>query len=64
MQRPPTWDEMSNEEKELYGNTDKSKVTVHIDKKVYDYFIEKIKSAEKYAKGNKLGIWARTVDEQ
>ena len=64
MQRPKTWDEMSNEEKELYDNTDKSKVTVHIDKKVYDYFIEKIKSAEKYAKDNKLGIWARTVDEE
>jgi hypothetical protein len=64
MQRPQTWDEMSNEEKELYDNTDKSKVTVHIDKKVYDYFIEKIKAAEKYAKDNKLGIWAKSIDEE
>lgn len=63
MQRPQTWKEMSSKEKELYEDTDKPKVTVHIDKKTYASFIEQIKSAEIYARGNRLGIWAKTDNE-
>jgi hypothetical protein len=61
MQRPETWEEMSDREKEIYKDLqekEKLNIIVHIDKKAYENFIEQIKSSEKYASDNKLGIWA------
>jgi hypothetical protein len=59
MQRPETWEEMSDREKEIYKDIkDKLNVIVQIDKKAYENFIEQIKTSEKYASDNKLGIWA------
>lgn len=64
MVRPKTWDEMEKWEKELYEDTDeKPNVTVFVDKKTYDDFIEQIKIAEQFARENKLGIWLKETDE-
>ena len=64
MMRPKTWEEMEKWEKELYEDTnEKPKVKVLIDKKTYDNFIEQIKSAEIFAKENKLGIWGKDAGE-
>ncbi len=64
MIRPKTWDEMEKWEKELYEDTDeKPDVKVYVDKKTYDKFIEQIKSAELFARENKLGIWLKETNE-
>lgn len=64
MERQKTWDEMEKWEKELYEDTDeKPNVKVYLSKKTYDNFIEQIKSAEIFAKENKLGIWLKETDE-
>jgi len=57
MQRPQTWSEMPRKEKSLYKDIEKPNINVLIDKKAYTNFIEQIKSAEKFASDNKLGIW-------
>jgi hypothetical protein len=64
MQRPQTWEEMPAVKKAQYENGDKPSVTVAIDKKTYDAFIEQIKSAETFARNNKLGIWATENSEE
>ncbi|SMC52270.1 hypothetical protein [Moheibacter sediminis] len=64
MMRPKTWDEMEKWQKELYEDSDeKSDVEVYIDHKTYDNFIEQIKSAELYARKNKVRIWKNEGDE-
>jgi hypothetical protein len=63
MQRPKTWEEMSDEERKFYGEEEKPKVTVHIDKRSYDTFINQIKVAEIYARENELGIWSEADNE-
>jgi hypothetical protein len=57
MQRPKTWNEMEKKEKDFYKDTDKPNVKVYISNNNYKTFIEKIKTAEKFAENNKLGIW-------
>jgi hypothetical protein len=64
MMRPDTYDEMSNEMKEIYKDIPKPNVIVHIDKKSYDNFIEQVKVAETYPKQNKLGVWKKKADEE
>ena len=56
MMRPNTYKEMSKREKKIYSD-EKPNILVHIDKKEYDEFIERLKLAENYAKENKLGVW-------
>jgi hypothetical protein len=56
MMRPKTYKELSARMKSVMGK-EELKVIVHIDKKVYDDFIEQIKQAEIYATEHKLGIW-------
>lgn len=56
MMRPNTYEEMSKEEKKTYSE-EKPNILVHIKKKEYDEFIERIKLAENDAKENKLGVW-------
>jgi len=64
MMRPKIWDEMETWEKELYeGTGEKPDVKVHVDQATYDKFIEQIKSAEIYAKEEKLGIWIDDTGE-
>lgn len=59
MMRSKTWQEMSNLEKDFYDNSeDNYDFQLLIDNKDFDSFIEQIKQAEKYARQNKLGIWA------
>lgn len=58
MMRPNTFKEMPKSEKKLYADH-KPNITVKIDKKSYDEFIEKIKLAETFAHENKLGIWEK-----
>ncbi|MEY5048038.1 MAG: hypothetical protein RLZZ175_1397 [Bacteroidota bacterium] len=63
MIRPKTWDEMDKREKELYEGTDeKPDVKVYVDKKTFNNFINQIKSAELYARENKLGIWLKAQE--
>ena len=57
MQRPETWDEMPNDEKEIYKDIPKPNIQVHFEKKAYEDYIEQIKRAEQYAAENKIGIW-------
>ncbi len=57
MMRPETYEEMSAKMKELYSDIDKPKIIVHVDKKIYDNFIEQIKQAELLARKEKLGVW-------
>lgn len=58
MERPETWDELSAEDKELYSIPGEPyDVKVFVEKNEYDKFLEQIKSAENYARENKLGIW-------
>lgn len=54
MTRPETYGEMSDEMKSSFG---KFKLKVHIDDNSYKKFLERIESAENYAKIHKLGIW-------
>jgi len=64
MMRPKTWNEMEKWEQELYEDTDeRPDVKVFIDKKTYDNFIEQVKSAEKFARENKLGVWLKEIDD-
>lgn len=64
MMRPKTWDEMETWEKELFQNAGKkSEINVYVDKKAYDSFIEQIKTAELFARLNKLGIWIKGTEE-
>lgn len=64
MIRPKTWDEMDTREKELYDESDeKPNVKVFVDKETYENFIEQIKSAELYARENKLGVWSKDLEE-
>lgn len=63
MIRPKTWREMGKAEKESYENLDdKPNVKVFIEEKKYANFIDQIKSAETYARKNKLGIWLETEE--
>jgi len=57
MQRPDTWSEMPDDEKLLYKDIPQPNIQIHIEKKAYEDYIEKIKIAEQYATENKLGIW-------
>lgn len=57
MQRPNTWEEMSEKEKQHYLGIPKADIHVYIDKKDYSIFIKKVKKAESFARANKLGIW-------
>lgn len=54
MMRPKTWEDMGEKE---------SGMKVHVDKDVYDRFIEQIKEAEIYARNNKIGIWQKEEEE-
>ena len=64
MMRPKTWNEMEKWEKELYEDSDeKMDIQVLVDKEVYDIFIEQIKTAELFAKKEKLGIWDEENEE-
>ncbi len=56
MQRPKTWKEMSQKEKEFYDNQPVEEV--HVSNHEYDDFIEKVKIADEFARENKLGIYA------
>ena len=63
MERPKTWDEMNQKQRESYSNMgDKPNIQVHVDKKSYDAFMEQIKAADLYAQQNKLGIWQKGND--
>jgi hypothetical protein len=62
MQRPKTWKEMSRKEKKLYD--EHTYEEVHVSDKEYQFFIEKLKVAEEYARKNKLGIWAEEVENE
>ena len=65
MIRPKTLDEMEKWEKDLYeGLDEKPNVEVLMDKNDYDTFIEQIKSAEIFARDNKLGIWKEQKDTE
>jgi hypothetical protein len=64
MMRPQTYEEMSDKMKAVYNDIEKPNVKVHIDKKVYDNFIEQIKAAETFAHTNKLGIWNKKKDDE
>ena len=64
MMRPETYDEMSKEMKEIYKDMPKPNIIVHVDKKVYDNFIEQIKVAEIFAENNKLGIWKKKSKDE
>ena len=55
MTRPKTWKEMSDEEKGIWEND--ANLIVHINKGVYESFLDQIEVAEKYARQNHLGIW-------
>lgn len=57
MQRPKTWKEMKKSEKRFYRNTEIINVQVYISDNEYIQFMNKIIAAERYAAGNKLGIW-------
>ena len=64
MIRPETWKEMKKWEKELYESVDEKPDTkVYVSNKTYNTFIEQIKTAELYARENKLGIWIDDTDE-
>lgn len=64
MDRPKTWEEMEQWEKELYNDPrEMPDVKVFVDKITYDTFIEQIMAAELYARENKLGIWQNDHDE-
>jgi len=64
MIRPETWKEMKKWEKELYESVDeKPDIKVYVSNKTYNTFIEQIKTAELYARENKLGIWIDDTDE-
>ncbi len=63
MMRPETYDEMSKEMKKIYKGMPKPNIIVHVDKKVYENFIEQIKMAETFAEQNKLGIWKKRPDD-
>lgn len=62
MQKPPTWEEMTKnwtpEMKEMAKDEGKGKHQLHVSEADYDKFIEQIKSADKYAYDNKLGVYA------
>jgi hypothetical protein len=58
MQRPQTWKEMTKAEKKMYEE-EKPQITVYIDKKIYEEFLEQVKSAEIFARKNELGIWKK-----
>jgi len=63
MIRPKAWDEMEKSEKQSYED-EKPDVKVFVDKKGYNIFIEQIKTAEQYARENKLGIWLKGQEER
>ena len=63
MQRPDTWEEMEEWEKELLTEEEKPNIEVHINDETYEQFIEKIKVVEEHAKENKLGIWRGEENE-
>ncbi len=50
MMRPETYDEMSKEMKEFYKDNYTPEITVHIEKKSYDNFIDQIRAAERLLK--------------
>lgn len=62
MARPKTWQEMSDQEKGIWK--DEPKMTVHVDQKTYDRFIDQIKAAEIYARQHRLGIWNKSVEDE
>jgi len=65
MQRPQTWEEMSNEDKKIYTDMEnelktkipRPNIQVHMEKEPYDHYIEQVKNAEQFASENRLGIW-------
>ena len=64
MIRPKTLDEMEETERELYEDSEvKTEVKVYIDEKAYNNFIKQIQSAERHAKGKKLGIWKKETGQ-
>ena len=56
MNRPQLYQEMSEKMKRAWP--EKPDITLHVEQKPYDIFLEQIKLSEHYAKANKLGIWA------
>jgi len=64
MERPETWDEMEEWEKELYSDIyEKPDVEIYVSDKTYNDFIEEVKKAEIYAQDNEFGIWKNTEIE-
>lgn len=64
MVRPKTWEEMESRERELFTDAnEKPDVKVFIDQKVYELFIEQVKSAELYAREHKLGTWEKEEEK-
>ena len=59
MIRPPTYDEISDEMKELLRDEKSNfKIDVLMDKESYEIYLDQIEAAEIYARENKLGIWS------
>lgn len=58
MERPETWDELPQWEKDLYPEEEKGiGAIVLVDSSAYASFIEHIKEAERTAASEKLGVW-------
>jgi len=59
MQRTKNWEELTPQEKEMYDEKYYPKATLYVDSNAYNNYIEQIKSAERYARNNKKGLWEK-----